>query len=61
MAQTNFFYKKEQEWTVFTERKIQYLDAIRRIFIVYVTPEALQPSADSITDTTSPTAPLLTR
>jgi hypothetical protein len=61
MAQTNFYYKKQESWTVFTERQLQYLDGVRRIFIVNITPGALQPNVNTIVDTTSPTAPLLTR
>jgi hypothetical protein len=61
MAQTNFYYKQDANWIVFAERQLQYLDAIRRIFIVHVTPGALQPTVDTIIDTIPPTTPLITR
>ena len=54
MAQTNFYYKQEESWTVFTERQLQYLDGVRYIFIVYAMPGALQPSVGTIVDTTTP-------
>ena len=50
MAQTNFYYKKDEAWLVFTERQLQYLDAYRRIFIVHATPGALQPTVMTIVD-----------
>jgi hypothetical protein len=51
MAQTNFYYKYSDVWTPFTERQLQYLDVCRRIFIVHVTPSALQPTVTTIVDT----------
>ena len=54
MAQTNFYYKQGESWTVFTERQLQFLDGFRRIFIVHVTPGALQPTVGTIVDTTTP-------
>lgn len=54
MAQTNFYYKKGETWSVFTERQLQYVDDIRRIFIVNITPGALQPTVNTIVDTTTP-------
>lgn len=54
MAQTNFYYKQGEKWTVFAERQLQYLDGIRRIFIVHATPGALQPTVTTIMDTTTP-------
>ncbi len=56
MAQTNFYYKQGETWVPFTERQLQYLDACRRLFIIHVTPGALQPSVTTIVDTT-PTLP----
>jgi len=56
MAQTNFYYKQGETWVPFTERQLQYLDAYRRVFIIHVTPGALQPSVTTIVDTT-PTLP----
>lgn len=54
MAQTNFYYKKGESWSVFTERQLQYVDGVRRIFIVNITPGALQPTVNTIVDTTTP-------
>jgi hypothetical protein len=56
MAQTNFYYKQGEAWVPFTERQLQFLDAYRRVFIIHVTPGALQPSVTTIADTT-PAAP----
>jgi len=50
MAQTNFYYHQGDSWVPFTERQLQYLEACRRIFIVYATPGALQPSVSTIVD-----------
>ncbi|HSP44268.1 MAG TPA: hypothetical protein VLO11_15440 [Luteolibacter sp.] len=50
MAQTNFYYKKGDSWTVFTERQLQFLDACRRLFIIHATPGALQPTVTTIVD-----------
>ena len=54
MAQTNFYYQKSGSWMAFTERQLQYLDAYRRLFIIYATPGALQPSVSTIVDTQKP-------
>ena len=40
------------------ERQLQFLDANRRVFIVHVTPGALQPSVTTIVDTTPATPPV---
>lgn len=50
MAQTNFFYKRGDSWTVFTERQLQFIDACRRLFIVHATPGAVAPSVTTIVD-----------
>jgi hypothetical protein len=57
MAQTNFYYKQGETWVPFTERQLQFLDAYRRVFIVHVTPGALQPSVTTIVDTTTVVPP----
>ena len=51
MAQTNFYYKQNDSWVVFTERRLQYLDEFRRIFLIHVTPGATEPSVTTIIDT----------
>ncbi len=50
-AQTNFYYREGESWVAFTERKLKYLDAFRRIFIVYATPGSTQPFVSTILDT----------
>jgi hypothetical protein len=50
-AQTNFYYREGEAWVAFTERQLQYLDAFRRIFIVYSTPGSSQPYVKTILDT----------
>jgi hypothetical protein len=47
----NLYYKNSDVWAPFTERQLQYLDVCRRIFIVHVTPGALQPTITTIVDT----------
>lgn len=54
MAQTNFYYKQGETWTVFTERQLQYLDGFRRIFLVYGSPRVPKPIVFSIVDTAIP-------
>jgi hypothetical protein len=54
LAQTNFYYKQGDAWVAFAERQLQYLDAYRRIFIIHVTPGAIQPTVTTIVDTTPP-------
>jgi hypothetical protein len=50
MAQTNFYYKEGETWMPFTERQLQYLDSIRRVFLIYVTPGSTQPFVTTIVD-----------
>ncbi|MEI6676748.1 MAG: hypothetical protein WCO57_16375 [Verrucomicrobiota bacterium] len=50
MAQTNFYYKEGDSWVPFTERQLQYLDTYRRVFIIHVTPGALQPVVTTLVD-----------
>ena len=58
LAQTNFYYKQGESWVPFTERQLQFLDAYRRLFIVHVTPGALQPEVTTIVETTPATPPV---
>jgi len=55
-AQTNFFFRKGESWEAFTERQMQYLDSIRRIFLIYSSPGAVQPEVRTISDYDSPGA-----
>ena len=50
MAQTNLYYKEGETWMPFTERQLQYLDSIRRVFLIYVTPGSTQPFVTTIVD-----------
>jgi hypothetical protein len=50
-AQTNFYYREGESWVPFTERQLQYLDAFRRVFIVYATPGSAQPFVSTVLDT----------
>ncbi|MEI6655071.1 MAG: hypothetical protein WCP45_09915 [Verrucomicrobiota bacterium] len=50
MAQTNFYSKEGDSWVPFTERQLQYLDTYRRVFIIHVTPGALQPVVTTLVD-----------
>lgn len=52
MAQTNFYVKENGEWVPVTERKLQFLDSTRRIFMIYLTAGASQPFVTTIVDTT---------
>lgn len=54
IAQTNFYYNKDDSWVVFTERQIQYLDKFRRIFLVSVPPGGGHPYITTIVDTAAP-------
>jgi hypothetical protein len=51
MAQTNFYYNQGGSWVTFAERQLQYLEVCRRLFILHVTPGALQPTVTTIVDT----------
>ncbi|MES2476220.1 MAG: hypothetical protein V4640_10590 [Verrucomicrobiota bacterium] len=49
-AQTNFYYKQGDQWVVATERRLQYLDDLRRVFVIYKQPKALAPDVRTIQD-----------
>lgn len=50
MAQTNFHYQSDGEWITFAERRLQYLEVMRRIFIIYFKPGATHPTITAIMD-----------
>lgn len=50
MAQTNFYYQRDDAWITITERQLKYLDACRRLFIVDATPGAIAPRVSTIMD-----------
>lgn len=54
MAQTNFYYRHNDKWNVFTERQLQFLGASRRLFIIHATPGAMAPTVTTIVDTRLP-------
>jgi hypothetical protein len=57
MAPTNFNYQQSGSSVVFSQRQLQFLDALRRLFIIHVTPGALQPTVTTIADTAPPALP----
>lgn len=57
MAQTNFYYKEAEQWVPFTERQLQYLDSIKRIFLIYLTPGSTQPFVTTLVDNAPPEIP----
>jgi hypothetical protein len=52
VAQTNFYLKQDEKWSAFSHSQMQYLDKVRRIFIVYATPKTNDPCVITISDTT---------
>ncbi len=53
-AQTNFYYKQGDQWVVAAERQMQYVSALRRVFLVYKSPGALAPDVRTIVDNAPP-------
>ncbi len=49
-AQTNFYYKQLDQWVVAAERQMQYLETLRRIFLIYKAPNALAPDVRTLID-----------
>jgi hypothetical protein len=49
-AQTNFYFRRGETWEPFTERQMQYLDEMRRLFLIYATPGAVQPEVRTVID-----------
>lgn len=56
-AQTNFYYRKGEAWEAFTERQMQYLDSMRRVFLIFSAPGAVQPEVRTIVDYSVDAAP----
>ena len=50
MAQTDFYYKKNDSWLVFNECKMKYLDVFRQIFIVHTRPGGTAPLLTTLID-----------
>ncbi|MFD0892359.1 hypothetical protein KBB96_13095 [Luteolibacter ambystomatis] len=50
VAQTNFYAKAGEDWQPFTERQLQYVKTMRRVFITYASPGAMAPSVRTIAD-----------
>lgn len=53
-AQTNFFYKQNDQWVIASELQMQYLDTLRRVFVIYHTPDASAFQVRAIVDQRSP-------
>jgi hypothetical protein len=49
-AQTNFYYKQGDQWVIAAERQMQYLNTLRRVFLIYKSPNALAPDVRTIVD-----------
>jgi len=50
MAQTNFYYKKNDSWQVFDECRMKYIDAFRQVFIVHIRPGSTAPVLMTLID-----------
>ncbi|MEO5713731.1 MAG: hypothetical protein ABIT37_09615 [Luteolibacter sp.] len=53
-AQTNFYYKDGEQWVVASERPMQYVATLRRLFLIYKTPNALAPDVRTVIDQPPP-------
>ncbi len=49
-AQTNFYYQQADQWVIAAERQMQYLDTMRRLFVIYISPGALAPDVRTLVD-----------
>lgn len=49
-AQTNFYYQNGEAWDLAAEKQLPFLNSIRRIFLIYKTPEAISPDIRTIMD-----------
>lgn len=50
MAQVNFYTREEEQWAPFTERRLQFVDDLRRVFIVFPSPGSAQPFVTTLID-----------
>lgn len=50
IAQTNFHYKQGEQWVPFTERQLQYVDEMRRVFLIHATPGSQRPFVTTLVD-----------
>lgn len=53
-AQTDFYYKQDDQWVVAAERQMQYVGTLRRLFLIYKDPLALAPEVRTIVDEPPP-------
>ena len=53
-AQTNFYYRKGENWLIAAERQMQYDPKLRRIFIIYLSPSAISPDVLTVVDHVPP-------
>ncbi len=51
IAQTSFYYKKDESWVVFTERQVKYSDKLRRIYLIVAPQGSRSPYVTTIVDT----------
>jgi hypothetical protein len=49
-AQTNFYYKQGDQWVVASERQMQFVGNLRRLFLIYKAPDALAPDVRALVD-----------
>jgi len=57
MAQVNFFLRDGEALVPFTERRLRFVDEIRRIFLVHATPGSQQPFVTTLVDYQPQTEP----
>jgi hypothetical protein len=50
MAQVNFYLRDGETLVPFTERRLRFVDEIRRIFLVHATPGSQQPTVTTLVD-----------
>jgi hypothetical protein len=53
-AQTLFYAKLDKDWVLLAERPMQYTDALRNIFLVYLMPNVAAPQIRTLIDTRTP-------
>ena len=53
-AQTNFYFRESNRWVVAAERQMQYVDALRRVFLIFKSPGALAPDVRTVIDRPPP-------
>lgn len=49
-AQINFHFKQGEQWVVASERQMQFVGNLRRVFLIYKAPDSLAPDVRAILD-----------